>query len=260
MSRFNYEGHYVCECGKEFNHSQKFNGHKTQCKEHLIAVGKYDNREHLQSIFRSELSIKGARVKSQLYTERKKSNLDNWINEQHRCERCGKIMTEKFGSGRFCSRSCANTRNHSIETREKISISAANSAIDYHDSFNYNFKSGKYNGFFCRSSYELIYLVYCNINNINVAKVTEYFEYVNPIDNNIHRYIPDFYLPDIDCYVELKGNHPHFNFEQVVQKCISVQSEGHGLLYIDDNSIKEYADYVKNNLNIKDITTLYENV
>ena len=36
------------------------------------------------------------------------------------CERCGKPITEKFGSGRFCSRSCANTRQHSSETKEKI--------------------------------------------------------------------------------------------------------------------------------------------
>ena len=32
-------------------------------------------------------------------------------------------MTEKFGSGRFCSRSCANTRQHSKETKNKISSS-----------------------------------------------------------------------------------------------------------------------------------------
>ena len=36
------------------------------------------------------------------------------------CEKCGKITEEKFGSGRFCSRACANTRTHSIETKERI--------------------------------------------------------------------------------------------------------------------------------------------
>lgn len=39
------------------------------------------------------------------------------------CQNCGKIMTEKYGSGRFCSKSCANTRHHSQETKQKISIS-----------------------------------------------------------------------------------------------------------------------------------------
>ena len=36
------------------------------------------------------------------------------------CEKCGKITEEKFGSGRFCSRACANTRTHSAETKERI--------------------------------------------------------------------------------------------------------------------------------------------
>lgn len=39
------------------------------------------------------------------------------------CERCGKVVedTEKFGSGRFCSRACANARERSAEVKEKIS-------------------------------------------------------------------------------------------------------------------------------------------
>lgn len=38
------------------------------------------------------------------------------------CERCGKAVGDfdKFGSGRFCSRACANARSHSKETKDKI--------------------------------------------------------------------------------------------------------------------------------------------
>jgi very-short-patch-repair endonuclease/predicted RNA-binding Zn-ribbon protein involved in translation (DUF1610 family) len=36
------------------------------------------------------------------------------------CEKCGKLVTETYGSGRFCSRACANTRAHSEETKQKI--------------------------------------------------------------------------------------------------------------------------------------------
>lgn len=41
----------------------------------------------------------------------------------YRCERCGREVLEKFGSGRFCSRACANARDHSEETKKKISES-----------------------------------------------------------------------------------------------------------------------------------------
>ena len=54
------------------------------------------------------------------WENKKKRELEQWIAEQHRCERCGKIMTEKFGPGRFCSRFCANAKKHSPEERKKI--------------------------------------------------------------------------------------------------------------------------------------------
>lgn len=38
------------------------------------------------------------------------------------CETCHKTCLSKFGSGRFCSRSCANTRTHSEETKKKLSL------------------------------------------------------------------------------------------------------------------------------------------
>lgn len=39
------------------------------------------------------------------------------------CENCGCEHGGSYGSGRFCSRSCANTRKHSNETKQKISKS-----------------------------------------------------------------------------------------------------------------------------------------
>lgn len=36
------------------------------------------------------------------------------------CQRCSKLHDGKFGSSKFCSRSCANARNHSRETKQKI--------------------------------------------------------------------------------------------------------------------------------------------
>jgi hypothetical protein len=45
------------------------------------------------------------------------------------CERCNKEHNGTFGSGRFCSRSCANTQTHSEETKRKISDSVINSEI-----------------------------------------------------------------------------------------------------------------------------------
>lgn len=42
-------------------------------------------------------------------------------NKSYYCEKCGKFVTKKYGSGRFCSQKCANSRILSKETKQKIS-------------------------------------------------------------------------------------------------------------------------------------------
>lgn len=106
---------YICECGKEFGSPQSFNGHKCHCKVHQLA--KHGN-------LNSYLKHKEAFVKKGHLTQRQnvdlhnKQSLQQWISEKHICEHCGKIMTEKFGSGRFCCRACANSRKSSEHQKQ----------------------------------------------------------------------------------------------------------------------------------------------
>lgn len=111
---------FICVCGAEFDNAQKFNSHKSHCKEHYLH--KYGDLAE----YNTHKSAKHEAAKFALHTKAnaiKQDKLDLWISEQHKCERCGKVMTEKFGSGRFCSRACANARDLSDETKEKISKS-----------------------------------------------------------------------------------------------------------------------------------------
>jgi len=52
---------------------------------------------------------------------RKENALRKWISEKHTCERCGNVMTELYGSGRFCCKHCAVTHPHTEETKKLIS-------------------------------------------------------------------------------------------------------------------------------------------
>lgn len=54
-----------------------------------------------------------------------------WESEPHYCECCGKLMTIKYGSGRFCSRACANSRSHSRETKQKIANTLKKSDVSH---------------------------------------------------------------------------------------------------------------------------------
>ncbi len=56
-----------------------------------------------------------------------------WNSKEHYCEHCGKLISKKFGSGRFCSRACANAREHSDETKQKIALAITGTTKVYKD-------------------------------------------------------------------------------------------------------------------------------
>lgn len=116
------KGYYKCECGKEFSNPQSFNGHKSHCCEHLKAAGKIADLE--RRISNNKVQLKHSRdVKHHIEQCKKNTQIQKWVAEQHRCEHCGKVMTAKYGSGRFCCRSCANSRVHTEATKKQMAIS-----------------------------------------------------------------------------------------------------------------------------------------
>lgn len=103
---------YICDCGKEFSNGTSLGNHKRMCP--IYHMNKYGTLEHLNNFIHK---------REQSKIEYKQSKLQQWISEQHTCKNCGKVMTEFFGSGIYCSRSCANSREHTEESRKKTSNS-----------------------------------------------------------------------------------------------------------------------------------------
>lgn len=57
------------------------------------------------------------------------------------------------------------------------------------------------------SSWEVSYYIFCKINNISIIRNQGEFSF--PYIDNIgksHKYYPDFYLPDINKFIEIKGD------------------------------------------------------
>ena len=50
----------------------------------------------------------------------KEENEEYLKSGPHYCEKCGELIEKKFGSGRFCSKACANGRKHTEEQKQKI--------------------------------------------------------------------------------------------------------------------------------------------
>ena len=128
---------YKCVCSQEFDNPQKFNRHKAFCKVHIESKGiNYDEYVKKIAMKKSEASKLNAKLRKERLEQEKYDALKRWIFEQHTCEKCGKIMTEKYGSGRFCSKQCANTRCHSSKTKRKISDKMKVSSSFLNEAFN----------------------------------------------------------------------------------------------------------------------------
>lgn len=102
---------YKCECGREFDSKVKRAGHYGHCAVHL-GEDRYKKNLDIFSKHASE-NLKATNYKKKLEREeKKKSDLDIWISEEHPCLVCGKIMTEYYGRGDYCCELCARKASH----------------------------------------------------------------------------------------------------------------------------------------------------
>ena len=288
---------YTCECGRTFTKPNSFNAHKSHCKIHFESKGDLDTYYLRVDQTKSALQ-KGELIKGDIVKNKKKKLLDIWISEQHTCEKCGKVMTEKFGSGRFCSRSCANSRVHSETTKKKTSDSLHGRCVggpkhlnttvsSFIESYNNNPNlciycgapleyekrhrkcccqecankvnsekairrvdkimhnncySGYYINVYFASSTELMYWIWCQDHSINIERNKQTYKYID-IDNKPRLYLPDFYLPQLDMLVEIKGKGFWYNKDNVDLKLESVKDKK--IIIIYDNEFTIIENYFK---------------
>ena len=106
-------------------------------------------------------------------------------------------------------------------------------------------KKGWYKGFFCDSSWELAYVVYCLEHNIDIKRNIEKRQYV--WNDKVKNYIPDFIVQGN--LIEVKG----FKTEQWMAKLEA--NPDVRVLYEKD--LEPILEYVKNKYG-KNFTNLYE--
>lgn len=110
-------------------------------------------------------------------------------------------------------------------------------------------KKGWYKGYFCDSTYELVFVIYNIDNNIFFKRCDRSYSYT--VDNKEYRYHPDFELAD-GSLVEIKGYHT----ELVDIKLASVNDRPIKILFEKD--LKYAFDWVKKHYSYKYLYDLYE--
>lgn len=108
-------------------------------------------------------------------------------------------------------------------------------------------KSGWYNDFWCDSTYELAFIIYCLDHNIDIKRNKQGFEY--ECECEIHKYYPDFIVNDE--YVEIKGylnKKDKYKFTANLDKPLKV-------ILGKENNI--YIKYVKEKYETNNLVMLY---
>ena len=160
--------------------------------------------------------------------------------------RCKKSEEEKLSRRGKSSGKC----NDPVKETERIAKIKASAKITHVKNGGYRQGSGRgkkgwYKGFFCDSSWELAYVVYCLEHNIEIKRNTEKRKYI--WDNKERTYIPDFVVNNQ--LIEIKGySSPQWQAKLAANSDISV-------LY--ENDIYPMITYTKSKYG-NDFVRLYE--
>ncbi len=135
--------------------------------------------------------------------------------------------------------------SHTKETKERLSKIAKERNLGGYVKGSGRGKKGWYKGFFCDSSWELAYVIYCLEHNINIKRNEEKRKY--KFKNVEKTYIPDFIVEGE--VIEIKG----YKTEEWIAKLAA--NPDVKVLYEKD--LKEILEYVKSNYG-KNFIDLYE--
>lgn len=157
--------------------------------------------------------------------------MEDYYAHPKRCKVCGSVIPYESRTNVTCSVAC----------RSKILGGARP-----HNGYG---KGGSYKGIHCDSTYELAFLIYCLDHKIDIVRNKESFEYhlVEDLCYTVHRYYPDFYLPEYDTFIEIKGRHE----ELVDIKLEAVKKSGKHIEILYQEDLEFAFTYVQDNYPVK---------
>jgi hypothetical protein len=151
-----------------------------------------------------------------------------------------------------------NTRNKNIyckicykktkEYHDIMSKSHKGKTGGYNEGSVKNYKSGRYKGFWCDSSWELAFVIYCLDHNIKIQRNKDKFKYI--YNDEYHYYYPDFIIDGV--YYEIKNWLNNQNKNKIEQF-----PKDKKIILVLGNENKKYLNYVISKYG-KNFINLYE--
>lgn len=124
-----------------------------------------------------------------------------------RVKRNGESISNGYKTGKITNW-CQGLNKDNDDRIKSLAEKSSKTILDkvkddtWHNSFGKS-KMVEYNGIQFHGNWEVAFAKFLDNINIIWERPTEKFEYI--LDNKIHYYTPDFYLPTFNLYVEIKG-------------------------------------------------------
>jgi hypothetical protein len=201
-------------CNKECKNDNSLRNHQRLCKL---------NTNRQMSPFENP-DVQQNRKKSNPYIKAKEKNFVYVMSAETR---------DKIGN----TQKSSWTPERRAEWSAVMKVQAQKNIENHPDSYSYkNFcgraKKSLYKEEWMHSSWELYFAMWCDANDIKWTKKVKSFQY--EWDGSTRKYFPDFYLPEHDLYVEVKG----YETDRDIVKWNSVPN----LVVLKDKHIKQIKE------------------
>lgn len=230
-------------CGKECKNKNSLVQHEIRCRENPNRI-KCGNPENLALYYINKLKNGDAHPWNKGLTKETDKRIEKLSNSLITSINKIKSDGKKWSTGKASTEEKEALRKKKIsetmKTNKKAGGIRKGSGIGH---------KGYYKGFFCDSTYELVYVIYNLDHNIKFNRCNKFYEYEYLGEK--HKYYPDFEL-DNGTLIEVKG----YLTDRVLAKIESVKDTNIVLLLKKD---LDYAfNYVNNNYIFSKIEDLYE--
>lgn len=178
---------------------------------------------------------------------RKNKFFELYIKNPKRCPVCNNAIPYEKRFRKTCSKECGHILQ--LNTWESNKDKHIYTSGGYRKGSG-NSKHGYYKGFYCDSTYELAFLIYCLDHNIKIERNKEFFIYF--YKGKKYKYYPDFIVNNK--LIEIKGYH-----SELVDIKLKSVNKPIDILYNED--LEYVFEYIKNiyHKNKHQIKELYDN-
>jgi hypothetical protein len=179
-----------CYCGKSLNFIDYSCGYHEHCCVKCIN-NDLKIKDKIKKTMLKRYGVEYSLQSEKIQRKRKKTNLMKYGNEDYiNLKKQKETNLIKYGA--TCVLAVRDIHEKTMESRYKKNYNP------------YKNHYGNYKGFSYESSWELAFIKFCLNHNIEIERNKKGFVYW--FQDKKHRYYPDFYLPEVDQYIEVKAD------------------------------------------------------